>query len=100
MAVGCGPAERDGCAGGGCLDVVGDQVEGGDGAAQEAHADGAHDAPFSRLRGWLVRPAACPRGRIGWTGVHRLPPGVTLSGVRAGPDTRLAESVHMYNCRS
>jgi hypothetical protein len=29
MAVGCGPAERDGCAGGGCLDVVGDQVEGG-----------------------------------------------------------------------
>src|SRR6516165_8405264 len=43
MVVGGGPAERDGCAGGGCLDVVGDRVEGGDGAAQEAHADGAFE---------------------------------------------------------
>ena len=42
--VGCGPAERDGCAGGGCLDVVGDRVEGGGRAAQEAHADGAFES--------------------------------------------------------
>ena len=61
---------------------------------------GAHDAPFSRLRGWLIRPAACPRDVPAGPGVHRLPPGVTLSGVRAGPDTSLPECVHIYNCRS
>jgi len=35
MVVGRGPAERDGCAGGGCLDIVGDRAKGGGGAAQE-----------------------------------------------------------------
>jgi hypothetical protein len=43
MEVGCGPAERDGRAGGGGLDVVSDRVEGGGGTAQEAHADGAFE---------------------------------------------------------
>src|SRR4029077_5629892 len=97
MAAGSGLAERDGGAGGGRLDVVGDRVEGGG----RSRAGGSRRLRLvSRLRGWLVRPAAYPRGRIGRTRVHRPPPRATLSDVRAGPDTSLAESVHIYNCRS